>query len=157
MNKKIKNATPLEYNGIKFKSKLEVMAYKTLVDQGFEVFYEPTSYNTWKGFKPTIPFYSPNKNTRELILNNKKLIDIKYTPDFITSYKGIPIIVELKGFKNDSYYLKNKLFRGYLEELYNSTGQFSMYFEIYTKKQLLQAIDIIKNYDTNRENKELNK
>ena len=30
MNKKIQNACPLEYEEIKFKSKLEVMVYKTL-------------------------------------------------------------------------------------------------------------------------------
>ena len=36
MNKKIKNATPFEYAGINFKSKTEVMAYKTFLEHGFE-------------------------------------------------------------------------------------------------------------------------
>lgn len=34
-NKKIINASPLEYDGIFFKSKLEKMAYQTLKEQDF--------------------------------------------------------------------------------------------------------------------------
>ena len=151
MNKKIKNAKVTEYNGIKFKSRLEVMVYKTLSEQGFDVFYEPHTFNLWYGFKPKIPFYTPGKD-KILINNTKKIIDIKYTPDFIIYYKDISIYIEAKGMKNDTYYLKNKLFRGYLENKYSISGEYSMYFEIYTKKQLLQAIEIIKNYDSNRDN-----
>lgn len=150
MNKKIKNATPLEYEGIKFKSKLEVMVYKTLKENNFDVFYEPHTFNLWYGFKPRIPFYTPKNKV--LINNDKKIIDIKYTPDFTFRYKDIDIYIEAKGMKNDTYYLKNKLFRGFLEEKYTLSGEFSMYFEIYTKKQLLQAIQIIKDYDSSRNN-----
>lgn len=150
MNKKIKNAKITEYNGIKFKSKLEVMVYKTLKEYNFDVLYEPHTFNLWYGFKPKIPFYAPKNKV--LVNNDKKIIDIKYTPDFIVKYKDINIYIEAKGMKNDTYYLKNKLFRGYLENKYALCGEFSMYFEIYTKKQLLQAIQIIKDYDGNRNN-----
>ena len=34
----------------------------------------------------------------------------------------------------------------YLDNLYIEKGQKSIYFEVYTKKQLLQAIEIIKSY-----------
>lgn len=147
MNKKIKNATPFEYNGINFKSKTEVMAYKTLLEHGFEVAYEPATYVLWEGFKPTFPYYKPNKN-KELKLDNTKIINITYTPDFVVSYKNIPVIIEMKGFQNDTYPIKKKMFRKLLE-----TFDIGFFFEIYTKKQLLQAIDIIKKYDTTRENK----
>lgn len=149
-NKKIKNAKITEYDNIKFKSKLEVMVYKTLEENNFEVFYEPHTFNLWYGFKPKIPFYAPKDKV--LVNNDKKIIDIKYTPDFIFKYKDIIIYIEAKGMKNDTYYLKNKLFRGYLENRYVLYGEFSMYFEIYTKKQLLQAIQIIKDYDSSRNN-----
>lgn len=145
MNKKIKNASPFEYNGINFRSKTEVMVYKTLTEQGFEVFYEPTSYTIWHGYKPKRPFYRPNKDGL-LRLDKEKIRSITYTPDFITSYNNLPIIIEVKGFSNDVYPYKRKLFRKYLEDL----EQDSMYFEIHTKKQLLQAIEIIKSYDSNR-------
>jgi hypothetical protein len=38
------------------------------------------------------------------------------------------------------------LFRKYLDDVLESTGQKSIYFEVYTKKQLLQALEIIKEY-----------
>lgn len=140
VNKKIKNATPLVYDGITFKSKLEVMAYKTLKAEGFPVMYEPVKFVIWQGFKPTVPFYDKDKITHLLKENNKKLIDISYTPDFMFGYKGKNIILELKGLENDVYPLKKKLFRAYLEK--NCSN--SIYFEIFSKKQLLQAIEIIK-------------
>ena len=40
INKKIKGATTTCYNGIQFKSSLEVMIYKTLLQEGFHPKYE---------------------------------------------------------------------------------------------------------------------
>lgn len=140
-NKKIKNASPLEYDGISFKSKLEKMAYQTLKENGFTVEYESQKFVIWEGFKPTIPFYNKDKITRLLKLENKKIINITYTPDFIIRYKEYLVILELKGLENDIFPLKKKMFRKWLEEHEPN----SIYFEIYTKKQLLQAIEIIKN------------
>lgn len=147
MNKKIKNANPLEYNGIQFKSKLEVTIYKTFKELGFDIQYEPEKITIWEGFKPTIPFYTKDKKTGLLKLDNKKLISITYTPDFIFKYKDLYVIVEGKGIFNDVYPYKRKLFRQYLEKVPNS-----VYFEIYSKKQALQAAEIIKRYDIDREN-----
>ena len=45
----------------------------------------------------------------------------------------------------DVYYLKKKLFRRYLENQ-SKQGIKSIFFEIYSKKQLLQAIEIFKHY-----------
>lgn len=144
-NKKIKNANPLLFNGITFKSKLEVGFYKTLLEAGLDVEYEPETYILWKGFKPSIPFYTMDKHTRMLKLDTKKMIDIKYTPDFRIHYKGFCIFIEAKGRENDVFYLKKKLFRNYLETQYIKKEVWTpVYFEIFTKAQLLQAIDIIK-------------
>lgn len=140
MNKKIKNATPFEFDNIHFKSKLEVMTYKTLKEAGFLPQYEPTKFIIWEGFKPTIPFYNKDKNTKQLKRDSKKLINITYCPDFVFEYKNHTIIMEIKGFENDLFPIKKKLFRAYLEK--NMPN--SLYFEVYTKKQLLQAITIIK-------------
>lgn len=140
-NKKIKNASPLEYEGISFKSKLEKMIYQTLKEQGFPVEYEPHKFILWQGFRPTVPFYDKDKSTRMLKLENKKIIDITYTPDFVFTYKGFLVVIEAKGMENDRFYLKKKMFRKWLEDNHPK----SIYFEIYTKKQLLQAISIIQN------------
>lgn len=144
-NKKIKNATPKEYNGIMFKSLTEVMIYKTLLQEGFEPYYEPTKYPIWRGFKPKIPFYKPNKDGN-LELQTKKVIDITYTPDiiFMAPDNKTVIIFEIKGFDNDTYPLKEKMFRLYLEKLLDDVNQPTMFFKIKNKKQCLEAINIIK-------------
>ena len=140
-NKKIKNASPLEYDGISFKSKLEKMVYQTLREHGLPAEYEPHKFIIWEGFKPTVPFYNKDTNTRMLKLEDKKIINISYTPDFLINYNGYLVIIEAKGMENNCFYLKKKMFRKWLEDYEPK----SIYFEIYTKKQLLQAIDIIKN------------
>ena len=140
-NKKIINASPLEYDGIFFKSKLEKMAYQTLKEQGFPVLYEPKKFIIWEGFRPNVPFYNKDTSTRMLKMDSKKVIDISYTPDLMFEYNNRLIIIEMKGFENNTYPLKKKIFRKWLESNYPN----SIYFEIFTKKQLLQAIDIIKN------------
>ena len=140
-NKKVINASPLEYDGISFKSKLEKMAYQTLKEQGFPVLYEPKKFIIWEGFRPNVPFYNKDASTRMLKMDSKKVIDISYTPDLMFEYNNHLIIIEMKGFENNTYPLKKKIFRKWLESNYPN----SIYFEIFTKKQLLQAIDIIKN------------
>lgn len=142
-NKKIINASPLEYDGISFKSKLEKMAYQTLKEQGFPVLYEPKKFIIWEGFRPNVPFYNKDASTRMLKMDSMKVIDISYTPDLMFEYNNHLIIIEMKGFENNTYPLKKKIFRKWLESNYPN----SIYFEIFTKKQLLQAIDIIKNLD----------
>lgn len=139
-NKKVRNATPKEFNGIKFKSILEVMVYKTLLSVGFEPLYEKNKFVIWQGFYPSVPFYDKDATTRMLKLNKKKIIDITYTPDFTFEYKNRLIIIEVKGFENDVFPVKKKLFRRFLEDNYPD----ALFFEVYTKKQLLQAIEIIK-------------
>ena len=48
---KIKNATSLEVNGLKFKSKLELFTYNKLVDAGFEDFkYEEVKFQLMEPF-----------------------------------------------------------------------------------------------------------
>lgn len=142
-NKKIINASPLEYDGISFKSKLEKMGYQTLKEQGFPVLYEPRKFIIWEGFRPNVPFYNKDASTRMLKMDSKKVIDISYTPDLMFEYNNHLIIIEMKGFENNTYPLKKKIFRKWLESNYPN----SIYFEIFTKKQLLQAIDIIKKLD----------
>lgn len=144
-NKKISNASINVYNGITFKSKLEVMIYKTLQEQGFDVKYEPKKFIIWEGYRPTVPFFDKNLKTGLLKQNTKKLIDVTYTPDFCFEYNDTFIIIEAKGFENDVFPLKKKMFRKLLESLDKPV----LYFEIYSKKQLLQAIEIIKNYGNN--------
>lgn len=140
-NKKVLGATSSIYNYIQFKSKLELMAYKTLIEHDLSPLYEPYKLIIWQGFKPSVPFYTKNNNN-SLSLNEKKLINITYTPDIYLEYNEHKIFIEMKGFQNDIYPIKLKLFRKYIEDLPDSDKY--MLFEIYSKKQLLEAIKIIK-------------
>ena len=131
-NKKVKNATPLSYDGIDFKSRLEAVVYKTFKDAGFNIQYEPCKYVLWRGFKPTIPFYNRKKKTKHsnvtgLKLDNKKLLDTTYTPDFQFKHKGHLIIIESKGLETEVFLIKKKLFRQYLEMNVPN----SIYFEVF--------------------------
>lgn len=140
-NKKIKGASTKVYNGITFKSQLEVSIYKTLLQEGFNPKYEEIKYVLWQGFKPTTPFYEKGKDGLNK-LSMKKIIDITYTPDFTFEYNNYLIIIEAKGYENDTFPIKKKMFRKVLES-YNK----ALYFEIFTKKQLVDAIKIIKTYE----------
>lgn len=140
MNRRVVNATPFTYDGINFRSKTEVMVYKTLIENGFSPMYERETFHYWKGLKPTVPFYDLGGD-RHLHLNMKKLVGSKYTPDFTFWSGGIKIIIEVKGYANDIYPLKKKLFRAYLETI----GYPVIFAEIHTKRQLLEFINEIRN------------
>mgnify|MGYP000007928143 CR=1 FL=1 len=142
-NKKIKNARKIFYNGIHFKSNLEVTFYKTLVSAGLVPKYEEYKFILFEGFRPTVPFYNRSKS-KVFRLDMSKVRDITYTPDFTIYYKDTLFIIEAKGKENDTYPIKKKLFRKVLE----SVKIPCVYFEVHTKKELLEVIDIIKSYGT---------
>lgn len=145
-NKKIRNATPLEYGGIQFKSVLEARVYKLFKENNFDITYEPTSFVLWEGYKPTIPFFDKNKKTRQLEMNDKKIIDIRYTPDFVVKYESVIAFIEAKGMENDVFYIKKKLFRKLLEDREVVKDYHPMYFEVYTLGHVKQAMTFIKEY-----------
>lgn len=163
-NKKISNATSITYNGKEFKSKLEKTIYLTLKEKGFNPEYEPTTFVLIDGFKPKTPFYDKesdgqfnkrrkNKDfsPRKLILKSGVIQSIKYTPDFYFNHNGLDVYIEVKGFENDVFYIKKKLFIKYLD----SQNKQSIYFEIYTKSQLLQAIEIINKYGRSKNTEDI--
>ena len=161
VNKKIRNATQSISGGITFKSKLEKSIYDTLLEQGFNPKYEPITFVIWEGFRPTIPYYDRETNyqrdvrlaasggssAKMLVRKKARIINVQYTPDFYFKYNDLNVYIEAKGMENDVFYLKKKMFIKYLDDLYLEKGEKSIYFEVYTRKQLLQAIEIIKNYE----------
>lgn len=148
-NKKVRNATTTTYKGISFKSKLELMAFKTLEENGIIANYEPLKYHIWQGFKPTAPFYIKDKKTKSLKLDTTKIMDITYTPDLAFNYNGYLVLIEIKpDYCNDVYPYKRKLFRKYLEESKENV----IFAQIGTKKNLIEFINILKtNYSQSYE------
>ena len=140
-NKKIKNARESVFNGITFKSKLEESFYKTLKAANLDPNYELMKFILIDGFRPTVPFYNRSKS-KVFRLDMSKVRDITYTPDFTLLYNDTLFIIEAKGIENDIYPLKKKLFRRLLESMKVPC----VYFEVHTKRELLEVIDIIKSY-----------
>ena len=143
MNKKILNATNSAIGNISFKSKLEASVYKTLVEHGFSPQYESQRFVLWKGSKINDIYYTKGSDGH-LKADNSKIRDITYTPDFIILHNGTMFIIEAKGIENDTFPLKKKLFRRLLE----SMEMPCVYFEVRTKRELLEVIKIIKSYGT---------
>ena len=134
-NKKIKGATPLTLNHIRFRSKLEASIYKYLLQEGLNPVYEGMTFTLWKGFVPTVPFYDKNG------LKMTKLRDITYTPDFTFIYKEKLIIIEVKGRQNDVFPYKFKMFRKILEE--DTYKESTILFEVFSLKQMKEYIKLI--------------
>lgn len=161
-NKKIRNATSAKTRGITFKSQTEKMIYRTLIDNNIEPEYEKYTFTLWDGFVPKTPFYdqetdkqhekrlaeenSEKKTPKQLVLKTDKVIGVRYTPDFHFKVKDVDVWVEVKGIENDVFYIKKKMFRKYLDDLLETKGIRSIFFEVYTKRQMLQALKIVDEY-----------
>lgn len=108
-------------------------------DNGLNPLYEPDKFLLWEGFKPLIPLYIDG----EPILNRwgtiNKLTDWHYTPDFRIDYNGYVIYIEVKGFGNDLWTYKRKLFYKLIYDKPNVR-----FFEVKTKRGLLKTINLIK-------------
>ena len=103
-NKKVKNATPLVYNDIKFKSKLEVYCYKKLLEHNIVPGYEEVKFTILDSFE----------------YDNEKIRKMTYTPDFV----GPEWVIECKGQMNDAFPLRWKLFKHYL---YTNNIRYNLY------------------------------
>lgn len=118
INKKIKNATPTTYNGIKFRSKLEAEVAKIFDAEGVEFQYEPFKVDlvpTFKYLGETIRSWT-------------------YTPDFVIFNN---IIIEVKGYANDAWPLKKKMILKHIvDEGYK--------FEFYEVRSKTQAIKLVR-------------
>ena len=98
-NKKIKGATSIEYNGIKFKSILECSCYKKLEAAGFDFSYESERITLWDGVKlQNTLVYAPKKVSagkygKFLELQTRALLSTTYTPDFVVTKVTIKSIL----------------------------------------------------------------
>lgn len=140
MNRKVVNATSISYNGIKFKSKIEVSIYKLLEQSGLKFSYEDFTITLLEGFYPTKVSYIPRKKRGIRVTEFKeKVRNMTYTPDF-TVFKNDKIyLIEVKGFETDRYIVKRKLLLKYIED------KDMIFFEIHTIKDMINCIEIIKN------------
>jgi len=102
------------YDGITFASGLEKFMYKLLKDNKINFKYEAKSYELIPSFLFENDCYERQSNGKGDFINrgNKKVLNLKYTPDF----EGEDFIIETKGRANDSFPLRWKMFKMYLKK-----------------------------------------
>ena len=107
-------AKKIKYDGIQFASGLERYMYMALKKAKIKAEYEGQTYELVEGFHFPNECYERQTNGKGALTNrgSKKILNIKYTPDFI----GPEFIIECKGRANESFPMRWKLFKKLVAE-----------------------------------------
>ena len=99
----------VSYDGIAFKSGLEKYMYKALKEAGIPAEYEKHTFELLPSFTFKNDCIERQANSKGDFINrgNKKVLNLKYTPDFV----GSTFIIETKGRANDAFPLRWKMFK----------------------------------------------
>ena len=136
-------AKKVTYDGIKFASGLEKYMYQALKKAKLKAVYEGATFEVCKGFEFTNASYERTANAKGEFKQRgrKKILPIKYTPDFIGYINGAEYhyIIECKGRANESFPIRWKLFKKYVSKnLPNTT-----LFKPQNQKECDQVVEII--------------
>ena len=109
-------AKKVTYDGIKFASGLERYMYQALKKNEIKTIYEGATFEIVEDFMFDNASYERTGNGKGEFKErgNKKILPIKYTPDFICP--DYSYIIECKGRANESFPLRWKLFKRHLTE-----------------------------------------
>lgn len=122
---KIKNTKSLELsNGLKFRSKLELYTYNKLLEADINDFkYEVDKFTLMEAFEfpnESIEAFETNKKdlgkSKYFADVDRKIRSMTYLPDFtnVNHTTKTGWILEVKGYSNDAFPLKWKLFKQWL-------------------------------------------
>ena len=103
-------------DGIIFASGLEKYMYQALKEAKIKAEYEGEKYTLIEGFEFNVESHERQSNGKGEFTNrgNKKILPIKYTPDFV----GNEFIIECKGRANESFPIRWKLFKKFINRCY---------------------------------------
>jgi hypothetical protein len=107
-------AKKVSFDGIQFASGLEKYMYQALKKAKIKSEYEGKTYEIQEGFMFNVDSYERQGNGKGDMVNRgqKKILNIKYTPDFISD----SFIIECKGRANESFPIRWKMFKKYVKE-----------------------------------------
>jgi len=107
-------AKKVSFDGIQFASGLEKYMYQALKKAKIKSEYEGQTYELQEGFVFDVDSYERQGNGKGDMVNRgrKKILNIKYTPDFISD----SFIIECKGRANESFPIRWKMFKKYVKE-----------------------------------------
>ena len=105
-------AKKVTFDGITFASGLEKYMYIALKKAKIHADYEGTTFVLQEGFQFENESYERQSNGKGEMVNrgSKKILPIKYTPDFVSS----SFIIECKGRANESFPIRWKMFKKYV-------------------------------------------
>ena len=137
-------AKKITYDGINFASGLERYTYMALKKEKLFEYYEGEVFQLIDSFDFKNESYEKQANGKGEYTNrgSKKVLGIKYTPDFT----GKDYIIECKGRANESFPLRWKLFKLWLTK--NNIGK--TLYKPQNQKEVDLTVQMIKN---NRKNK----
>ena len=137
-------AKKISYDGINFASGLERYTYMALKKEKLFEHYEGEVFQLIESFDFKNQSYEKQANGKGEYINrgSKKVLGIKYTPDFT----GKDYIIECKGRANESFPLRWKLFKLWLTK--KNIGK--TLYKPQNQKEVDLTIQMIKN---NRKNK----
>ena len=132
-------AKKVSFDGITFASGLEKYMYQALKKAKIKAKYEGKTYTVQEGFEFKNKSYERQSNGKGELVNRgcKKILPIKYTPDFVSD----SFIIECKGRANESFPMRWKMFKKYVNQhlphvtLYKPQNQ----------KECDKVIELIKN------------
>jgi hypothetical protein len=103
-------------DGIKFASGLEAHMYRALKKAKIKAQYEKRSFELSPSFEFNNSSYERQSNGKGDMVDrgNKKVLAIKYTPDF----EGTNFVIECKGRANESFPIRWKLFKKHIADNY---------------------------------------
>ena len=105
--------TKLLYDGIQFRSALEVYTYKELIKHGLEANYETKVLELIPKF--TIKFKWLESSKKGIKQARSNMLAMTYLPDFVAS--DMSWIIECKGWQGaDKWEIKKKLIKLYLKD-----------------------------------------
>tara|TARA_B110000483_G_C17878487_1_gene420774 strand:+ start:111 stop:560 length:450 start_codon:yes stop_codon:yes gene_type:complete len=114
-SKQITRHTKVSEDGIQFASKLELYMYRQLKKENIKNIYEGKTFQIIEGCHFDMDSWEKTKGSKQLAdRGNKKLLGIKYTPDFIDVQDPPRFIIETKGNPNESFPIRWKLFKMHL-------------------------------------------
>ena len=107
-------AKKVTFDGIKFASGLEKYMYVALKNAKIKSEYEGETYVLQEGFEFKNKSYERQGNGKGKMVNRgqKKILNIKYTPDFVSD----SFIIECKGRANESFPIRWKMFKKYVNK-----------------------------------------
>ena len=105
-------AKKVSFDGIQFASGLEKYMYIALKKAKIKATYEGETYVLQESFAFEVDSYERQANGKGDLVNRgqKKILNIKYTPDFISD----SFIIECKGRANESFPIRWKMFKKYV-------------------------------------------